>query len=841
MSSNKKSKKNHKKSALSNRKTLKQNFSTVVDKTQNLPLVPKSQFNAILTMVSDWHIGCGAGRSGDVDSLVQRDREGLPYIPAKTLTGIWRDACELVALGLDDGENGCWQKWIDYLFGDQPADSKPPLLEQPPRHAALSVRAAHLPDSMCEVLKYRPDSKEDKPALRDALTFVKPGISIDPKSGCAIEDYLRYEEMVRGGTVLQAKCELTLPEDEDQKRAAYALLVAGTQLVERLGGKRRRGAGKCQLVVEQEIKPWIDWIEAHPEPPSLPDLSEASQLASTEDIQIDRNDTWLQIKLTITAKSPVIVAAKTVGNVVKTLDYIPGTHLLRLINKKLDGLGIAVNSAIAQGDLVVTNATVEVKGQQGRPVPLSLFYEKLGGGLEKGGQVYNRCVELEPEGRQLKGERGGYISSTNGSQLPEYEKVNLSIETHNTIQDDVQRPTSEVGGVYSYQAIEPGARLQAELKLQKALADALSSKKKEWWKCLNGDNRLGQSKKDDYGAVSLEVLGEPVPVPKANEFTGTELTVWLLSDVLLRDERLRPTTSIKHLAKKLEQVLGVTLTQRAEDGKLLSLMARQHRIDSWQVRWGLPRPSLVGLAAGTCVVFTVEGTLDPSKLAQIQASGIGERRAEGFGQICFNDPILTAATSTLEAATEQKNKQTQESGQLISESDCAFSYARIVEKAAWREAIRQEVLQVAASPSTRKSVLGIEPKKPTMSQLGALRSVLGRLQQPEEDPEHPGAVTRWLNHLERTPNRRDKWCHESLQKIRTLVSSKSQIWLTLNIKFEDVTLTTTGERELKGELWKESEQLWTEAVQTLVDACIRAHKRDLENQLDTQEGESHGA
>ena len=802
---------------------------------QKLPL-SKSSFDTILTMTSDWHVGCGAGRSGDIDRLVQRDKEGLPYIPAKTLTGIWRDACELVALALDEHQSGCWQKWVDYLFGDQPADPNRSTAssELPPRPAALSIRAAYLPNSVRQVLKY-------KPALRDALTFVKPGISIDAESGCAIKDYLRYEEMVRGGTVLQAKCELNLPQNEEQKRTAYALLVAGSKLVERLGGKRRRGAGKCQLVVEEKIKPWIDWIEAHPKPPYPPNLSEIYHPSTKKNIQIAKDTAWLRIKLIITAESPLIVAVRTVGNVVETLDYIPGTYLLRLISKKLGGLGVDISRAIAQGDLIVTNATVEVDGQPGRHVPLALFQEKLGGGLEKGGKIYNRFIELEPS-EQLKGEREGYIGSTNGTHLPEYAKVNLTVKTHNTIQDDVQHPTTDVGGVYSYEAIAAGTKLQAELRLRRVLSDALGKKKKQWWHSLNGENRLGQSKKDDYGAISL-IVGEPVSLPETCNITDPKLTVWLLSDVLLRDERLRPTASIEALAKELGQVLGVTVKQgKAEEGKL-SLIARQHRIDSWQVRWGLPRPSLVGLTAGTCIMFTVDKLPDSSRIAQVQASGIGERRAEGFGQICFNDPILSAETSKLEANSIQENEQPQNSArQLISESDRAFSYARIVEKAAWREAIRRAVLGIAASSITRKDALGIELMKPTMSQLGALRSVLRRLQQPEVDLEHPGAVTGWLNHLEQTPNRKDKWLPQSLQKIRTLVSSKEQIWLTLNINFENITLTTTGEQELKGESEKESEQLWTEAVQTLVDACIRAHKRDLESQSDTtQIGESNGA
>ncbi|NJL99422.1 MAG: hypothetical protein HC924_11740 [Synechococcaceae cyanobacterium SM2_3_2] len=142
-------------------------------------------------MLSDWHIGTGSGRSGDIDSLVIRDPDGLPYIPAKTLTGIWRDACEKVAYGLDGGTEGAWSNWVNVLFGDQPSLAKGPI-SQAPRAAAVGIRAARLPQALREAMQGRT-------LLQEAITFIKPGVSIDPVSGCAREDFLRFEEMVRAG------------------------------------------------------------------------------------------------------------------------------------------------------------------------------------------------------------------------------------------------------------------------------------------------------------------------------------------------------------------------------------------------------------------------------------------------------------------------------------------------------------------------------------------------------------------------------------------------------------------------------------------------------------------
>ena len=78
-----------------------------------------SSFPVTVQMLSDWHIGTGDGRVAAVDAQIRRDSDGLPFVPAKTLTGLWRDACETVASAFDDGNGTAWQAWADWLFGSQ--------------------------------------------------------------------------------------------------------------------------------------------------------------------------------------------------------------------------------------------------------------------------------------------------------------------------------------------------------------------------------------------------------------------------------------------------------------------------------------------------------------------------------------------------------------------------------------------------------------------------------------------------------------------------------------------------------------------------------------------------
>lgn len=807
-----------------------------------------SSFTIQLQMNSDWHIGSGAGRPGDVDRLVRRDENDLPFIPAKTLTGIWRDACERAALGLDDGtarETG-WSAWIPFLFGDQPGQPEEEALRIPkdrlelPRPAAFSVRTARFPQSLRDAIKAQS-------AVKEAVTFVKPGIAIDPRSGRARNDFLRFEEMARGGATLTAECRINWDDykwdDDNQKLAATALLLAGAKLVERIGAKRRRGAGQCKMIVleSDELNTCWNWIESlngadPPPPPATKQSEEASPQTASE------ADGWACVDLLIESKAPVIVSEQAVGNLVKTLDYIPGAHLLPILRRQLKDK-FDVNRAIFSGRLIVTNATVDVAGVAGRPTPFALFHEKVGGGLKLGRGVYNRLCE-DAEGKpQLKGHRSGYIGASpiKDDELPAFKTVKLEVEPHNVVEDKFQRPTEDVGGVYSYQVIGKGATLRAQLRVRKSL---LPKDDETWFARLNGDHTIGRSKKDDYGAVCLKA--SKADCEEAKHELKNELTVWLLSHLLLRDERLRPTASIHHLAKALGEKLGVEklgVTLQPRDAlakKLMSAISRQHRTDSWHVGWGLPRPSLVGLAAGTCVVFKIEGTLDEvkrvaieEKLREVEADGVGERRAEGYGRLCFNDPLLATPAKDRNRADDSRPPDPL-TKKPVKKGDATFAYAHLIETEALRHEFQRAAIGKASTAQGRTEALGIKIEKkngekesrPPMSQLGGLRSAIGQLRSTDdvaklttEEENKKG----WLDHLEKKEKDapHPKWPPGSIGKIRALVKEPTKVWSLLGIKFDDFRLTETSEAELKN-------ALWAETVRALVDACVRAQKRDTE-------------
>src|SRR5262249_46084435 len=154
------------------------------------------------------------------------------------------------------------------------------------------------------------------------------------------------------------------------------------------------------------------------------------------------------------------------------LDFVPGTYLLPHVTRALEALGVPARDAIARGEVRVLPATVEVAGERGRPLPFALHQKKQGGGLRKPDTLVNLLGEEPSE--QVKQCREGYLGAFNGQQMPPVARVEQVVQTHNTVHEEKQRPTEEVGGVYSREAISPrqGGRetvLRSELRLRKGL------------------------------------------------------------------------------------------------------------------------------------------------------------------------------------------------------------------------------------------------------------------------------------------------------------------------------------------------------------------------------------
>jgi CRISPR-associated protein Csx10 len=328
--------------------------------------------------------------------------------------------------------------------------------------------------------------------------------------------------------------------------------------------------------------------------------------------------------------------------------------------------------------------------------------------------------------------------------------------------------------------------------------------------------------------------------------------LWLVSDLVLLDERLRPSTTPHTLRRALEDALGLddgdlTLVSRGaaqagepgaadENPTTTPTVLATRRTDSWQARWGLPRPTLCGFAAGSVATFELaEGVaVHPDLVGELENAGLGERRGEGLGQVLVatglspNAPthggpldILTSFTAGRPERTDPSSATDGTDPEPLTADEAQTLTA--LRREAWRRRIAERAAQIAAVPRTRAQVLGTEAKDLTATQLAALRGVLPSL---ESDL---ATAARLIDRLANRARRR-AWPTSVAVATKSLIVDRDRVWDVL------------GSEQIEGRSGAEPEpgasaasarqalraELWPEAVQAVILAALTAHRRDEE-------------
>lgn len=175
---------------------------------------------------SPWHCGSGLSAGADIDTLVIKDKDGMPYIPGKTLKGLIREAVEVYAALTESLE----EEDIRNAFGI-PAD--PDDAESNISGSAFFTNA-----KLCE--------KETNAIVSDnaqAFLYNKVSSTAISDEGIALEHSLRRIETVVPCT-LYAEIH-NLPDN------VARVLSKSLGLIHHIGVNRNRGLGRCDFKVEE--------------------------------------------------------------------------------------------------------------------------------------------------------------------------------------------------------------------------------------------------------------------------------------------------------------------------------------------------------------------------------------------------------------------------------------------------------------------------------------------------------------------------------------------------------------------------------------------------------------
>ena len=667
-----------------------------------------------LRMLSDWHIGAGVGAPPIIDRCVVRDNvydnvhdnvpnnKGLPVIPEGTIKGIWRDAAETLIAGT--AHHQAWSCWLDWLFGSRisvgsapgnsgapPISGRPPV--RPPVKGHAHFSAARLPAALVQGLR-------ESPQWAEALFLLRRHTRLD-KHGQVMPETLRTIELVRGELTLEARARL--PEAESltfanqnsesahkAMQAMRALLIGSALNIERIGAHRRRGAGRCAVVVHgvdsAELDRLFDVLEQSP--PELP-LRRSAYLplarfsepcpAQHPHAQHPHKDAppGAAFDITLELRQPVSCAARQLGNLQTGLDYLPGRALAKPVLSALYKL--APNypwlREFADGNLVIANGYPEIshtpdgKSVRGVPAPFSLYYDKAQGA--QGGQRYNlmwqsaEAVQKEQPDTQLKALSGGYLSPELSPESPPQSRSGLPLPPHavrkilvqrNAVEHQSQRPTSAVGGIYSREAIAAGQTYRTVLRLSGDAYSALQNSEKAQNDSEAVQKAVQQAIEKAFASTRIgggapgcgevharAALPRTYPEPPSCG-DGKRLLVYCAADVLLDAQAvsLQPLEDV--LLEAINQVLEAKAGVRQSDD-LIHVALRTRLDGGWNPRWGLPREAAIVLAAGSCLVLERARPFEARELSALQRRGLGKRRGEGYGELICNPPFLMAGNS----------------------------------------------------------------------------------------------------------------------------------------------------------------------------------------------------
>ena len=169
-----------------------------------------------------WHVGNGKGRGSHLDSVVDRESNGLPYIPGRMIKGILRQAVY------------CLEEWkhvdkgiTSKLFGGREESNS----------GGIFVTDARLKKDIAEYLAQDENSK-----IREQLFTEYFSTAIDHESGSAKDKSLRGMELV---VPCRLYCDVSLRTDHFLQ--GMELIKIALPLIRSVGAHRSRGLGRCEI------------------------------------------------------------------------------------------------------------------------------------------------------------------------------------------------------------------------------------------------------------------------------------------------------------------------------------------------------------------------------------------------------------------------------------------------------------------------------------------------------------------------------------------------------------------------------------------------------------------
>ena len=304
---------------------------------------------------------------------------------------------------------------------------------------------------------------------------------------------------------------------------------------------------------------------------------------------------------------------------------------------------------IFYGGLSFLPANPEISGARSIVLPLSLQKAKAGTSNEN--KIQDLLTEKNP-GRGYKSLRG-YGTVTGGEIRTA--SVGKNIFMHMSRSSDKERllGRSDDGQIYNYESLDAGQIFQGEI-----IGNAETLQKLRAGLKLDGDKLtayVGRSRYTQYGKCLFTFSKVEKIAPKdisEKIYLRLETPLIPAADTFLSATEILQAEVVGELAGKF---------------RLDKIFSAEVEVENFVVPWGMKRPRVKALAAGT--VFELSATekltdADKKILSEKLYSGFGVRNEEGFGQLRLWDSKSFTLTKPADVKISKPKKFSDETKKL---------------------------------------------------------------------------------------------------------------------------------------------------------------------------------
>lgn len=539
----------------------------------------------IMKLLSDTCIASGNSIVGIIDSEIEFDELGIPYIPSKRLKGILRENSQDLE-DICEEYNGLTKKLFGSA-GDNYEGSK------------IIIGNGYIKsyDILRENINKGLNTKNfnilfNEYLVKNYFTYMRNQTSIEKSTGTSKENSLRCTRTIKKGLIFEFEIN-TLNKELTQHEKTF--LEESCKLVRNIGMNRTRGYGQVECKLDTNEK------------------KDASVLTN---LKLEKNC----IAYTLKFKAPVIL----------NNNYVPGSMILgAFASKYLKKHNLNSNTAhndkefrklFLSSDVKYLNAYLsDIKNTRLLPIPLSIVRKK-----DENLNIVYDLANSDTLGEVFNSEDQYQNIDYDYGLIDENKIFIKSIDEqyyyhHRRPQDKtIGHSINGSGKFFQYKAINKNTIFKGYILGKKDDLLKLIELFKE-------DNilYLGAARTSQYGKTEINFYDESLYDLDDIDFDEDEnITVTFTSPMILLDENGFNTVDIKYFTEQL----GSNIT-------IIDKFIKTVEIGGYNAKWGMPKPQFIAIKEGSVITVRSRDILNIDKIME---KSYGIRVNEGFGRIAIN-------------------------------------------------------------------------------------------------------------------------------------------------------------------------------------------------------------